>query len=276
MHENILMLDSGLGGLSVFRAVRQARPQYDYIYVADDAAFPYGPLAEDVLIARVSRLMARLVAKFSPDLVVIPCSTASTIVLPELRGQFSVPFVGIVPAVKPACAASMTRRVSVLATDGTVAREYTRDLVRDFAGDCKVTLVGSKHLAAYAEAELAGEPVTDRQILDEISPCFVDDGRRTDTVVLGCTHYPLLFERLVALSPWPVTFVDPAPAIARRVTDLLGPPEQLERRGTALAAFTSGRVPDAVLRRFGLRADERAAEWLKESDRDLKIAAIAV
>jgi len=276
MHENILMLDSGLGGLSVFRAVREARPQSDYVYVADDAAFPYGPLAEDVLIARVSRVIARLIENFTPDLVVIPCSTASTIVLPELRGRFSVPFVGTVPAVKPACAASVTRRVSVLATDGTVTREYTHDLVRDFAGDCKVTLVGSKRLAIYVEAELAGEPVTDKEILDEISSCFVDDGRRTDTVVLGCTHYPLLLERLMALSPWPVTFVDPAPAIARRVTDLLGPPEYRERQGTALAAFTSGRVPNAVLRRFDLQADESAAEWLKECDRDPKIAAIGV
>jgi glutamate racemase len=263
MHDNVLMLDSGLGGLSVFRVVRESRPQSDYVYIADDAAFPYGPLDEDVLIARIARVMTRLLERFSPDLVVISCSTASTIVLPRLRSQFSVPFVGTVPAVKPACAASATRRVSVLATDGTIARVYTHDLVRDFAGDCHVTLVGSRHLAAYAEAELAGEPVTDKRILEEISPCFVDDGQRTDTVVLGCTHYPLLLDRLRELSPWPVTFVDPAPAIARRVTDLLGVPELPERKGTALAAFTSGRAPSAVLRRFGIKTTEGAAEWLR-------------
>jgi glutamate racemase len=246
MRDNILMFDSGLGGLSVFHAVREARPQSDYMYVADDAAFPYGPLDEDVLVARVSQVMTHLIKKFAPDLVVIPCNTASTIVLPQLRGKFAVPFVGIVPAIKPACAASVTRRVSVLATEGTVARDYTRDLIRDFAGDCKVTLVGSKNLAAYAEAELAGEPATDKQILDEISPCFVDDRRRTDTVVLGCTHYPLIIDRLQKLSPWAVTFVDPAPAIARRVMELLGPPVLPERRGIARAVFTSGRAPVAA------------------------------
>lgn len=255
MPDNILMFDSGLGGLSVFRALRESRPQADYIYVADDAAFPYGALDEDVLVARVSRVMAGLVEQFAPDLVVISCNTASTIVLPQLRGQFAVPIVGIVPAIKPACAASATRRVSVLATEGTVARDYTRDLIRDFAGDCKVTLVGSKWLAAYAEAELAGDPATDGQIRDEIAPCFVDDGRRTDTIVLGCTHYPLVLDRLRAVSPWEVMFVDPAPAIARRVMDVLGPAEHPERTGIARAVFTSGRAPIAALSRFGIEID---------------------
>lgn len=262
MRDNILMFDSGLGGLSVFQAVRKSRPHSDYIYVADDAAFPYGPLDEDVLIERTSLVMACLMERFSPDLVVISCNTASTIVLPRLRSRFAVPFVGVVPAIKPACAASATRRVSVLATDGTVARKYTHDLVREFAGNCKVTLVGSKRLAAYAEAELAGEPVSDRQIIEEIRPCFVDDGRRTDTIVLGCTHYPLLLHRLRALSPWPVSFVDPAPAVARRVNELLDRPESPAGNGAAFAAFTSGRVPSAVLARFGIQAEETGAAWL--------------
>ncbi len=105
--------------------------------------------------------MGELIAAHRPDLVVIACNTASTIVLPDLRKKFSLPFVGTVPAIKPACAASITRRVSVLGTEATVAREYTRALIRDYAGDCQVTLVGSKTLAAYAEAELAGAPVDD-------------------------------------------------------------------------------------------------------------------
>ena len=81
--------------------------------------------------------------------------------LPDLRKTYAVPFVGTVPAIKPACAASITRRVSVLGTEATVKREYTRALIRDYAGDCEVTLVGSKKLAAYAEAELAGATVDD-------------------------------------------------------------------------------------------------------------------
>jgi glutamate racemase len=120
-----------------------------------------------------------------------------------------------------------------------------------------VTLVGSPRLAELAEAELNGEAVTDRDIAAEIASCFVEaSGRRTDTVVLACTHYPLLLSRLEKLAPWPVTFIDPAPAIARRVSELLGPDHC---RGAAQAfrlVFTSGRSPSpalaATLARFGL------------------------
>ncbi len=254
--ETILVFDSGLGGLTVYREVAAARPQADFVYVADDAAFPYGAIAEPALVARVLGLMGELIAAQRPDLVVIACNTASTIVLPDLRKKFSVPFVGTVPAIKPACAASATRRVSVLGTEATVAREYTRALIRDYAQDCEVTLIGSKLLAAYAEAELGGTPVNHEKISAEIAPCFRDDGKRTDTIVLACTHYPLLLDRLQQLAPWPIKFLDPAPAIARRVVDLLGPAIAPAAKGTARAIFTSGRAPEQVLARFGIRSGE--------------------
>jgi glutamate racemase len=248
----ILVFDSGLGGLTVYREIVAARPDADFVYVADDAAFPYGGLAESALVARVTALLGELIGARRPDLVVIACNTASTLVLPVLRQKFSLPFVGTVPAIKPACAASVTRRVSVLGTQATVAREYTRALIRDYAQDCRVTLVGSAHLAAYAEAELASMPVTDSQLVAEIAPCFVDDGARTDTVVLACTHYPLLLDRFRQLAPWPVSFFDPASAIARRVVDLIGPAQSATRKGVAGAIFTSGRAPQPVLARFGI------------------------
>ena len=117
-----------------------------------------------------------------------------------------MPFVGTVPAIKPACAQSQSKRIAVLGTQATVSREYTHALIREFAAACDVELVGSPRLAPLAEAELAGAPVDDADIAAEIAPCFVDkDGRRTDTVVLACTHYPLLLERFRKLAPWPVT-----------------------------------------------------------------------
>jgi glutamate racemase len=164
-----------------------------------------------------------------------------------------------VPAIKPACANSVSRHIAVLGTEATIAREYTRALIRDYAGDCQVTLVGSKTLATYAEAELAGTPVSDQAISAEIAPCFRDDGARTDTVVLACTHYPLLIDRLRRLAPWPVAFLDPAPAIARRVGDLLGPAPSAARAGTTRAIFTSGRPPTAALAQFGIRSQQVAS-----------------
>jgi glutamate racemase len=258
LRPTILVFDSGLGGLTVYRELVAARPDADFLYVADDAGFPYGALAEEALTERVLVLMGKLIVAHTPDLAVIACNTASTIVLPALRRQFSLPFVGTVPAIKPACTASASRRVSVLGTGATVAREYTRGLIRDYAQDCRVTLVGSRHLAAYAEAELAGDPAGDAQIGAEIAAAFVDDGQRTDTIVLACTHYPLLIERLEQLAPWQVSFIDPAPAIARRVVNLLGPLNPDAPAGATCAIFTSGRPPDAALARFGIRASAPA------------------
>ncbi|OKO72070.1 glutamate racemase [Bradyrhizobium sp. AS23.2] len=242
----ILVFDSGLGGLTVLREVVAARPDAHYVYVADDAFFPYGHHSEDEIIARVVPLMGELIRTHDPDLVVIACNTASTLVLSHLRAAYSLPFVGTVPAIKPACAQSKTRRVSVLGTKGTVKREYTKALIRDFAQGCEVTLVGSPELASLAERALGGTPISDGDILAELTPCFVGDpqdaGARTDTVVLACTHYPLLLERLKTLAPWRVDWIDPAPAIARRVSDLLGTRIGGVAQSGAEMIFTSNRV----------------------------------
>ncbi|MCC6889125.1 MAG: glutamate racemase [Hyphomicrobiales bacterium] len=254
----ILVFDSGLGGLTVYRAIAAARPDADFRYVADDAFFPYGAQDERALVARVTTLMADLIDSHRPDLAVIACNTASTLVLPHLRARFALPFVGTVPAIKPACAASVSKRVSVLGTQATVSREYTRALIRDFANGAEVTLVGSARLAGYAEAEIKGAPVDDAAIAAEIEGCFVDrHGRRTDTVVLACTHYPLLLNRLLRLAPWPVSFHDPAPAIARRVVSLIGPPPAGAGPLPGRIAFTSGLRPPALaaaLAGFGFAA----------------------
>src|SRR4051812_41794785 len=138
----ILVFDSGLGGLTVQREIAKARPDARYVYVADDAFFPYGQHTEEALIGRVVPLMGELIDAHRPDLVVIACNTASTLVLSHLRAAYAVPFVGTVPAIKPACARSVSKRVSVLGTSGTVKREYTQTLIREFGGGCIVTLVG--------------------------------------------------------------------------------------------------------------------------------------
>ena len=250
----ILVFDSGLGGLTVFREVAEARPDARFVYAADDAFFPYGSHDEPVLVARVVAVMADLIAAHRPDLVVVACNTASVQALAELRRNFQVPFVGTVPAIKPACSTSVSKLVTVLGTEATVKREYTRALIREHGNDCAVTLVGSPRLATLAEQELKTEAVSDELIAAEIAPCFVErDGKRTDTVVLACTHYPLIQHRFEKLAPWPVRYIDPAPAIARRVVDLLGPPiAGAGKPAPARAVFTSGRKPPAALGRFGL------------------------
>src|SRR6185312_1849815 len=163
----ILVFDSGLGGLTVFREVKAVRPDARFVYLADDAGFPYGNLAESVLIARTIDVLGNAIAEHTPDIVVVACNTASTLALAELRARFAVSFVCTMPAIKPACAQSRCWRVAGLGTQATVDREYTRALIREFATGCDVHLVGSPHPASFAEEELAGQQAANTAIRQE-------------------------------------------------------------------------------------------------------------
>ena len=218
----ILIFDSGMGGLTVARSVRHELPFAHLVYSADNAAFPYGAWEEAALVERILLVIGRLIERVEPSIVVIACNTASTIALARLRETFGVPFVGTVPAIKPAAQQTKSGIVGVLATPGTARREYTQALIHDFASHCRVELHGAPRLAEMAERKLKGVPVDLAELRAEISPVFVEEeGRRTDVVVLGCTHYPLLADEMAKVEPWVVRYIDPAPAIARRVADVL-------------------------------------------------------
>lgn len=242
----LLVFDSGIGGLSVAREIRGVMPRSDIIYVADDANFPYGDWREPDLTTHVVDMVSDLIGQVQPDAVVIACNTASTLVLPALRQRHSIPFVGTVPAIKPAAEETRSGHISVLGTFGTMQRDYTRSLIRDHAGNCHVRLVGSGNLAPLAEAHMRGERVDDAAIWTEIEPAFVDrSGLRTDVIVLACTHYPFLMDRFRKLARWPVTWIDPAPAIARRVVSVAPAAMQGGSRGRAY--LTSGKSWPAPL-----------------------------
>jgi glutamate racemase len=252
----ILVFDSGVGGLSVLRAMRERLPERRYIYVADDAAFPYGDWDEAALRDHIVALMGELIAAHQPAAVVIACNTASTLVLPSLRERFPVPFVGTVPAIKPAAEQTETGIIAVLATPGTMKRVYTRDLIDKFARNCHVRLVGAPHLARLAEARMRGATVEAEAVAEQIAPCFVEiEGRRTDIVVLACTHYPFLVDVMAGLARWPVKWLDPAPAIARRLEQVLDGAWQAQK-GAGFALFTSRQAPPKslleVLERHGV------------------------
>jgi glutamate racemase len=257
----LLIFDSGVGGLTVLAEIRRAIQGARLVYVADNAAFPYGAWEAEALGHRVVALFEGLISRFSPQLCVIACNTASTLVLAPLRARFAVSFVGTVPAIKPAAERTRTGLVSVLATPATVERDYTRELIRKYAYHCRVTLVGARRLAGEAEAKLAGRPVDGTVLRAEIQPAFVEEGgRRTDTVVLACTHYPLLLNELRAAAPWPVAWLDPAEAIARHAARLW-PAGAAPAAGDApdLAFFTAPEKISAALRAA------LAAYGLKES-----------
>ncbi|MCP5082276.1 MAG: glutamate racemase [Alphaproteobacteria bacterium] len=218
MSHRILIFDSGLGGLSVARAVMHRMPGAQAIYAADNDGFPYGDWPQDKLVERIVEVLGRLISLTVPSVVVIACNTASTLALEALRQRFELPFVGTVPAIKPAAEASKSGIIGVLATPGTVDRAYTQALVDTFASHRTVVLHGCKNLAEMAEHCLRGLPVDDEALAAEIAPVFVQQGeRQTDAVVLGCTHYPLIADRIAEVSPWRVDLIDPSDAIARQV-----------------------------------------------------------
>lgn len=233
----ILVVDSGLGGLSVARAIRQNCPSISMIYCADYAAFPYGEWSEDALQTHLMNQISDWIEPSKPDAVVIACNTASTLVLPGLRARFRLPIVGTVPAIKPAAAITGTGMISVLATPGTVSRDYTHGLLAEFASNVDVTLVGSPDLAGLVEQWFVDGPSLQLKtsIADQLAPCFKtgSDSARTDSIVLACTHFPLLKTLFRQIAPWPVHWLDPSDAIARQVTKVLGH----KANGSAQGAF---------------------------------------
>lgn len=234
----LLIFDSGIGGLSVLAEVRKLLPNAPVVYCADNAGFPYGVKTEAELGARVPALLGRLAERFDPQLVVIACNTASTISLAQVRAVLNVPVVGTVPAVKPAALASRTRVIGVLGTPATVRQAYVDNLVRDFAGDCLVLRHGSAELVLLAERKLRGEETTRadyRAVLDGL--LGQPGAERLDTIVLACTHFPLVREELAGAAPRAFQWVDSGEGIARRVAHLC---EGVEWEGQAygLAVFT--------------------------------------
>ena len=248
----ILFLDSGVGGLSVLRPTRELLPHAPIVYAADSAGFPYGTKSDAELAERVPMLLGRLVGRFAPRLAVIACNTASTIALDHARAALNLPIVGTVPAIKPAAEMSRTRVIGVLGTEATVRQPYVDNLAREFAPDCTIVRHGSAELVAMAEAKLAGEALDLEAVARAVHPLTKTD--RLDTVVLACTHFPLLSEELAAALPG-VAFVDGGPGIARRIAFLTQGQPWPDQSAPGIAVFT-GQAPGPELRRalagFGL------------------------
>ena len=260
-NKKIVILDSGVGGLTITRAIIEQLPSVDIHYMADDEAFPYGNWQEEDLIQRISQILMTACSKIAPDAIVVACNTASSRVLPSLRAKFQIPVVGTVPAIKPAALITQSQMVSVVATAGTANSPYLRNLINQFASDINVSIIETHNLARLAEEHFSGLPIDLNLLAEEIHPAFVEThDKRTDTIVLGCTHYPLLLDKLQALAPWPVTWLDPANAVAKQLSRVLYPsllnwePKPFPRKMSF--AYTSGNtLPDFQVRMKELCTD---------------------
>lgn len=217
----VLFFDSGVGGLSILAPARRLLPHMPVVYAADSAGYPYGTKSEAELMARVPALLGRLVERYRPRMVVIACNTASTIALAGVRAALDVPVVGTVPAIKPAALQSKSRVIGVLGTSATVRQPYVDRLAREHGADCLVLRHGSAALVDLAEAKLRGLPV-DPAIARDALAGLLDQtgGDRMDSVVLACTHFPLVEDELSAGAPRPLSFLHGGEGIARRIAFL--------------------------------------------------------
>ena len=238
----ILFFDSGVGGLSVLGPTRSLLPNAPIVYAADSAGFPYGRRSEAEIASRVPALLGRLVERFHPRLAVIACNTASTIALEHVRSALDLPVVGTVPAIKPAAEMSKSRVIGVLGTEATVRQPYVDDLAATFASDCTIIRHGSPELVELAEAKLAGEEVDMEAIRAAAQPMFeAPQGDRIDTVVLACTHFPLLSDELRTAFP-NVDYVDGGSGIAKRIAFLTRDQPWPSSRPDGLLVFTGAPV----------------------------------
>jgi len=218
----IAIFDSGVGGLSVYKEIKALLPQHDYLFVSDNLGFPYGNKTADKVQEKVVNLIDRTVSYYQPDIAVIACNTASTIVLPTLRAQHNIPIVGVVPAIKPAASISVNKHIAVLATPATIKRIYTQQLIDQFAYDCQVIKLGSSRLVDIAEAKLYGTEPDLKSIEAELAPILAS--RYCDTIVLACTHFPLLnneIESIIKSNNRNIFLVDSGRGIANRVASLM-------------------------------------------------------
>ncbi|MEL7689908.1 glutamate racemase [Citromicrobium bathyomarinum] len=217
----ILIFDSGVGGLTILAEVRKTLPQAPVIYAADFAGLPYGTKSEAEVAARVCGLLGRMAERYQPRLVCIACNTASTIALGMVRDVLAIPIVGTVPAIKPAALATQTGTIGLLGTGATVRQPYVDRLEAEFAADKRLIRHASDALVPLAEAKMRGETLAQGAVAQAVAGLRDDpQAQNLDTLVLACTHFPLLAKELREVFGQDIQLIDGAQGIARRIASL--------------------------------------------------------
>lgn len=246
------IFDSGVGGLSVFREIKKLLPEEKYIYFSDNAHCPYGEKSKEYIIDR-ARIITDFLLEQGADIIVVACNTATAAAIKTLRSEYSCPFIGMEPAIKPAAAITRTGTVGVLATAGTLKADKYKDTKGRHAEDVTVVEHIGKGFVELVESGRTSGHEAESIIMESLEP-LLDAG--ADTIVLGCTHYPFLKESIqkVASCLTPgrlVTIIDPAPAVARHILEIMSEKQIIKREGFSLTLHASG--DDSVLAEMAAR-----------------------
>lgn len=234
------IMDSGVGGLSVLKELLRTLPGHSFVYYADSANCPYGPRPHEWVSHRVQEIVEILLDR-GADIIVLACNTATAAAVADLRARWpEVPFVGMEPAVKPAAQTTESGVIGVLATKGTLAGAKYLGTKAKYASDVKVAEHVGEGFVELVERGVLDGPEAEAVVEASLRP-LLDAG--ADRIVLGCTHYPFLLPIFRKLAPAGVEFLDPAPAIARRVSDIIsqrGLSAKKEQRSVALLSSADG------------------------------------
>lgn len=216
----IAFYDSGIGGLPYFKRTAELIPEADYRYLADSAHFPLGEKRRDQVLAILEAVVVRLINLFDPRIIVIACNTASVVALADLREKHpGTPFVGTVPAVKPAALRSKTGRIAVVATSRAIADPYTASLVRRFASGIEVILVAAPAWVDFVERRWLGSTLEER--IAVVRPIIEDIlSKGADEIVLACTHFLFLEDAIRVVSGDRAEVIDSSEGVSRRVLDI--------------------------------------------------------
>lgn len=242
----VLVIDSGIGGMSIVKQMRVLSENVNTLYIADNAFFPYGDLPHDVILSRLKSLICMMQQSHAIDAVVIGCNTATVLMIDKLRDAFAMPFVGIVPAIKTAAAISQERKFTLLATQNTAQSRYLDGLIDAFAQDCEVLRVGCPGLAEIAEEKIYGHPVSQARVegiferLCTKSQVHLND---SDVILLGCTHYAYVLPELKKHFSETQLVLEPSLPVAKRLMWVLE--NQRQTTGHSLLKLGESSTPSA-------------------------------
>ncbi len=235
------IFDSGAGGLSVLREILKAMPRGEYVYFSDNAFCPYGEKTPEFIQDRARAITDMLIGK-GCEIIVVACNTATAAAISTLRAEYPIPFIGMEPAVKPAALGTRSGVIGVLATAGTLKGSKYLKTKGNWGEGCKIVEhVGKGFVELVENLELTGEHA--EQVVRESLQPLLDEG--ADTIVLGCTHYPFLLDTMKRIAPEGIRFIDPAPAVTRRLMDVMRQEGIKQEGGLSVRLLSSG-SPDSL------------------------------
>src|SRR5438132_974967 len=212
------VFDSGIGGLTVVKALRDLLPNEDICYLGDTARVPYGPKSPET-VQRYAMELAEMLMRKNAKVLVVACNTVSSVALPLLTKKFSVPVIGVIePGARAALQATRNRHIGVIGTRATIRSGAYAEALRAADNNVRVSSRACPLLVPLIEEGLLNDDVTDRMIMRYLEPMLADG---IDTLVLGCTHYPLLTDAISRMLKRQVMLVDSAQNCARAVEEIL-------------------------------------------------------